>query len=329
MTQSLSRRSLWLGLLAGIALVPGLAAAQSAFPNKPIRLIVPFAGGVTDQLTRVYGEKLSVQLGQPVLIETKAGASGGIGARYVAQAPADGYTLLIGSDGLALNSVLTPETDFHPVKDLEPITPLLGVPFLLVTGNQQPYATLQDLVAAAKSRPGSLNYASNGTSSSAYLMGEALKSEAGITAEQIPYKGGGEQALALMSGEVNFAFLTTAFVAPYIRDGAIRPLANASVNRSGLYPEVKTVNELGFKSLGRGATWFGVFSPKNTPPDVRKRLVEASKTVLADPHWQSTGKGWGGDLPDGKVPDAELATQLQDSIDYYTKTLKALGLKKS
>lgn len=305
--------------------LPALAA--ESWPSRPIKLIVPFAAGVTDKVSRVLGERLEKVLGQPVVIETKAGGGGTVGTRYAAQQAADGYTLLIGSDGLALNAALGAEDGFDPTRDLTPITPIVSFPFLLVTGEKKPYTTLADLIAAAKAEPGKLNYATNGVSTSSFLMGEALKAETGTDIVPIPYKGGSEQALALIAGDVEYAYLTTAFVQPYIRDGALKPLAIATRTRSPAYPDVPTVDELGYKTLGHGFTWFALFAPKGVPEDIRQKLATAAASVVAEPDFQATLTSWGGSSIGSTSQD--LANLLASQIDVYRKQLASVPLKKS
>ncbi|OWJ69171.1 Bug family tripartite tricarboxylate transporter substrate binding protein [Inquilinus limosus] len=303
------------------------AIAEDSYPNRPIHLVVPFAGGVTDKVSRVFGERLEAILKQPIVVETKAGGSGVVGTRWAAQQPADGYTLLVGSDGLSLNAALASDDTFDPARDLTPIAPIVSFPFLLVTSVNKPYRDLRDLVTTAKAAPGRLNYATNGVSTGSSLMGEALKSETGTDIVPIPYKGGSEQALALISGDVDYAFLTTAFVQPYIRDGALKPLAIATHERSAAFTDVPTVSELGYTTLGKGFTWFALFAPKGLPDAIRARLEAASGQILADPSFRKTLAEWDGS-PIGTTSQ-DLAELLRSQTDLYVKQLAELPAKQN
>ncbi|EWM51307.1 tripartite tricarboxylate transporter receptor family protein [Bordetella holmesii 70147] len=287
---STSRRALLGGVLAltaGLSLLAP-AAAQTDFPNKPLRFIVPYPpGGPLDTMARLLAEKVRDSLGQPVIVENKASAGGNIGADLVAKAAPDGYTLVMGAVAThAINPFLFANLPYDPVKDFAPITIVASVPNVLVMNvdfaQKNNINNVADLVAYAKKNPGRLNYGSGGNGSAGHLSGELLKARAGIAAEHIPYQGAAPAQLALLSGQSDFMFDNLAASAPLIKDGKVKALAVTTAKRSSLLPDVPTVEESGVKGFDLG-TWFGVFVPGATPAPVVAKLNKAYTDALNRP----------------------------------------------
>jgi len=262
------------------SLVLGLALAMSAsqavaqaWPTKPIKWVVPFApGGTTDILARTIGEKLAVALGQPVIVENKPGAGGGLGADFVAKAAPDGYTILGGTISTnAINASLYKDLPYDPVKDFIPITLIARVPNMLVVNNDVPAKTVAELIALMKKNPGKYTFASSGNGTSQHLSGELFKGMAGVDMQHIPYKGSPPALQDVMGGSVTMTFdnITTAW--PLAKGGKLRALGVTTAKRSPAAPDVPTIAEAGVVGYEIGS-WQGVFAPAGTPPAIVKRL---------------------------------------------------------
>ncbi len=294
MTRSLvsaTRRALvggTLALAAGLSLMAAPAAAQTEFPSKPLRFIVPYPpGGPLDTMARLLAEKVRDALGQPVVVENKAGAGGNIGADLVAKAAPDGYTLVMGAVAThAINPFLFANLPYDPIKDFAPITIVASVSNVLVMNlefaQKNKINNVADLIAYAKKNPGRLNYGSGGNGSAGHLSGELLKARAGIAVEHIPYQGAAPAQLALLSGQSDFMFDNLAASAPLIKDGKVKALAVTTAKRSSLLPDVPTVEESGVEGFDLG-TWFGVFAPGGTPAAVAAKLNKAYGDALRLP----------------------------------------------
>jgi tripartite-type tricarboxylate transporter receptor subunit TctC len=265
------------------ALAPSMAKAQaSAYPQKPVRLVIPFPGGFTDTLARLVGQKMSEGLGQPVLVEQRPGGGGQLAAGEVLRAPADGHTLFLIHIGThAINPHLQTKLNYHPEQDFVPISELARVPNLLVVSPSLPAGNVQELVALAKARPGTLFYASPGVGTSGHLAGELFKSLAGIEIGHVAYKGTAESLQDLMSGRVHLLFDTLAQSAPLARSGKLRGLAVTSAQRHATFPEFPTMSESGFAGWETGP-WFGLAVRSGTPDEVVKRIhLETAKAMSA------------------------------------------------
>lgn len=283
---SLLRRRV-LGVLgASLLAVSSLGHAQtSSYPSQPITLVVPFAtGGTTSILARLLADRVSQGLGQTIVVENKPGAGGNIGMDYVARAKPDGYTLLMGPIGLAINPALYKNMTFNPIGDLEPIGLYGGVPNLLVVHPSLPVKSVADLIAYAKENPNKLNYASNGNGTSSHLAAEMLKSEAGIEMTHIPYKGGGPAMQDLIGGQVDMLFDQMPAVLPQVEAGTVVALGVSSSERSKSAPAIPAVSESipGFDLM----VWFGWLAPKGTPDEVIQRINKEINAALANPEFQ-------------------------------------------
>ena len=283
MKNACSRRRA-LAALGGFAFTPAWAQAGSgaAYPTRPVKIVVPFgAGGLTDIVARAIAQHLTTRLGQQVVVENKSGASGNIGADYVAKSKADGYTLLMGSIGTnAVNAHLF-ATMPYSVKDFTAVALVASGTLMLVTNPQVPARDLRELLAYARANPGKLSYASGGAGASQHLAGELLKNMAGVDIAHVPYRGLAPAVTDVVSGQVSMTF-DLATVAPFVRSGQLRPIAVANGRRSSAFPEVPTIAEAGLPGYEASA-WYGLFAPAGTPQSVIALLNAETNRALADP----------------------------------------------
>jgi tripartite-type tricarboxylate transporter receptor subunit TctC len=274
MEKSMIKFARTIAALAALALAIGAVNAQTAaWPSKPIKWVVPFApGGTTDILARTVGEKLAIALGQPVVVENKPGAGGGVGAEFTARSAPDGYTIMGGTISThAINASLYSKLPYDPVKDFVAITLIARVPNLLVVNPTIPANNVAELIALLKANPGKYTFASSGNGTSQHLSGELFKTMAGVDMQHIPYKGSPPALQDVVGGQVSMTFdnITTAW--PLAKAGKLRPLAVTTAKRSAIAAEVPTLAEAGLPGFEVGS-WQGVFAPAGTPPDVVKRL---------------------------------------------------------
>jgi len=284
MHANVGRRLLLKSLLAlPAAAALGRADAASPYPNRPIRLVVPYAaGGGPDIQTRKLAELLARELGQPVVVENKVGAGGILAAEFVAQQPADGYTLMLGASTHVTQKLLQPGAKFDPMAFTHIIR--VGVsPAVLVVSASSPYRNVADLVAAVRRAPGTLNYASGGIGSAAHVSGAAFASATGIDVVHVPYKGSVEIVPSLIKGDTQFGFPVAATAIPQIASGKARALAVTSASRAAVLPQVPTLNEaLGRKDLDLDA-WSGIWAPPHLSAPIVARLHAAVMQALGDP----------------------------------------------
>jgi tripartite-type tricarboxylate transporter receptor subunit TctC len=279
----------WFGgtarVLAAVALslFAGYACAQ-AYPAKPVKIIVGFApGSATDILARVVGEYLGKSLGQPFVIENKAGAGGGIGTAQAKDASPDGYTLVAaGSGPFAINPAVFSKMAYDPVKDFEPIGNIVLTPQVIVVSAQSPYKSLRELVAAAKAKPGDIAYASLGNGSTSHLTMEAFQQAAGVKLNHIPFKGSADAQTQLIGGQVPLMSDTVSGVLAQVKAGKLRALGVAIPNRSPFLPEVPTVAEQGFPGF-ESVGWIGLAAPAKTPTAILDRLNAELRRMHQDP----------------------------------------------
>jgi tripartite-type tricarboxylate transporter receptor subunit TctC len=269
--------------LLAAALLAGGVAAQGAYPSKPIRLIVPFtAGSGTDIIARTVGDVMSKSMGQPVLIDNKPGAGGTIGAAQVAKSEPDGYTVLIHSSGHALNPAIYPNLSYDTLKDLTGVTPLAALPNVMVVSPTRGWKNVADVIAAAKAKPGQLNFASAGMGSATHLNAEKFKLQAGIDAVHVPFKGTPEALTDVIGGRNDWFFAPLSSALPLINDGKLQALAVSTAKRSPSLPNVPTTVEAGVP--GSDYTfWVGMIVPAATPAPVVKRLHDEVLKALASP----------------------------------------------
>lgn len=274
-----------LALPLGLLVAPAPAPAQDgAFPTRPIKLIVPFPpGGPTDAMARTLAVGVGERLGQPVVVENRAGAGGNIGAEAVARSEADGHTLLFGTSGpLAINSSLYRKIGYDPLKSFAPVIQIGHLPNILVVNPAIDAKTVGELVALARARPGSLDYASSGNGASSHLAGVLFNSVAGTDFQHIPYKGTGPALTDLVGGQVSMAFTDILTALPYVQSGKLRALGVTTTTRSQALPQVPTIDEQGFKGYDV-SVFFGVVAPAGTPADRVAKLNQAFDAELATP----------------------------------------------
>jgi len=263
-------RNAFAGLV--LALIAGAVVAQP-WPSKPIKWVVPFApGGTTDILARTIGEKLSVALGQPIIVENKPGAGGGVGAEQVAKSPPDGYTIMGGTISThAINASLYKNLPYDPVRDFAPITLIVRVPNMLVVNPDVPAKDVRELIALLKTNPGKYSFASSGNGTSQHLSGELFKVMTGVEMQHVPYRGSPPALADVVGGQVTMTFdnITTAW--PLVKGGKLRALAVTTAKRSPIAPDVPTLAESGLAGYEIGS-WQGVFAPAGVPAEIVKRF---------------------------------------------------------
>ena len=318
---------------ATLPLLPWLARAETGWPGKPVRIVVPFAaGGTTDILARAIAPELQRVFGQPFVVDNKPGAGGNSGAAEVAKSPADGLTLLMGTVGThAINVSLYPKMPYDHIKDFAPITLVAGVPNVVVMNpaSAQKYNvnTTVDLIRAAKAHPGRLNVASSGNGTSIHLSAELFKSMTGTFMLHLPYRGSGPALIDLIAGNVDLMFDNLPSALPHIKSGKLKALAVTSGQRSGALPEVPTVAESGGLLLRNyeASSWFGLLAPAGTPADVVLRIQQETAKALALPTVKDRMLSQGA-IPGGMAP-AAFAQFIDAETRKWAQVVKASGAK--
>jgi tripartite-type tricarboxylate transporter receptor subunit TctC len=319
--------------LASLGAWPVLVRAQSNWPSKPVRIVVPFAaGGTTDLLARALAPELQRVFGQPFVVDNKPGAGGSTGAAEVAKSINDGHTLLMGTVGThAINASLYPKMPYDHVKDFAPVTLVAGVPNVVVMNpaSAQKYEvnSLADLTRAARMHPGQLNVASSGNGTSIHLAAELYKSMTGTFMLHLPYKGSGPALIDLMAGNVDLMFDNLPSALPHIKSGKLKALAVTSGARSGALPEVPTVAEAGgllLKSF-EASSWFGLLAPAGTPAEIVSRLQQETAKALAMPAVKDRLLSQGA-IPNGNSPQ-EFARFIDAETKKWAQVVKASGAK--
>jgi tripartite-type tricarboxylate transporter receptor subunit TctC len=312
-------------LCAALAAVTASAAAQQ-YPVRPVRFVLGFApGGASDTMARAIGTQLSEGLGQPVVIDNRAGAGGNIAAEIVARSAPDGYTMLLGNNGiLAVNVSLYSKLAFDPVKDFAPVVLVASQPNVLVVHPGVAVNSVKALVALAKAKPGQLNYASPGPGTTGHLAGELFKRMAGLEYTIIPFKGGGPAALAMLSGETQFTFATALSVQGHIKSGKLRALAVTTAARSVSFPELPTVAEAGVPGFD-AITWHGVVVPARTPQAVIARLNREFNRLLQAPDMRAKLLALGSEVIGGEPK--QLTDYIKVEIPRWAKVIKDSGAR--
>ena len=307
-----------------LALLTSHAAAQ-AWPRKPLRAIVPVgAGSSTDIVHRLVLEKMSEQLGQPIVVENRTGAGGTVGSAIVAKSEPDGYTILAHGAAHTIAPALYKALPYHPARDFVSVVPIGTSPSVLVVSPAKGMKSAADLVAAAKSRPGAMNFSSVGIGSATHLSAERFVSSAGIRAEHVPFKGGAEATLEVIAGRVDFFFGPVALVLPHIRDGKLAGLAVNSASRSAALADVPTLREAGYRDA-EYPIWFGLFAPAKTPPAIVNKLNRETLDALQAPRIREKLAGLGVD-PMVMSP-AQFAAHVDSEIQLNATLANKAGLK--
>jgi tripartite-type tricarboxylate transporter receptor subunit TctC len=310
---------------AVIAAIGALAAhAQPAYPDKPVKFVVPVAsGGVTDVVARVLAARLTVSLGQAVIVENRAGGSGIPAADYVAHSKPDGYILFMGTIGtLTVNQAMFASMPYDPARDFTPVSLVAGAPTILVVTPGLPVHSVRDLVAYAKANPGKLNYASFGNGTSSHLAGELFKSLAGVSATHVPYKGAGPALTDLLAGRVDLLFDNIITSLPHIKDGRLRALAVTAAQRSRLVPDVPTMAEAGLPGQEISG-WLGLVAPAGTPSEIVEKLSAQMARQLRLPEVQEKLVGV---EAVGSTP-AEFDAFMRSERAKWTRLVKEAGIR--
>ena len=309
-------------LATAIAIAPSAGAQK--YPDHPIKLIVPVPpGGGVDILSRAIGNKMSQSMGQPVVVENKAGASAAIGTEMLAKSPPDGYTIMMGYSAHATNPIFSSSLPYDTNKDFAAIAHVGYIPLILVVNANSPYRTVQELVAAAKAKPGQLQFASGGAGAGAHLSGELLKNIAGVDIVHVPYKGNAPALNDLLGGQVTMMFDTITTALPHVKSGKLRALAVTSPTRSPLAPEVPTMIESGLPAFDISA-WYVMFAPANVPKDVMQRLNAEVNKAIADPELRKSLGEQGVEFTGGTSADADKF--VHGEVDRWGKIIKTRGM---
>jgi tripartite-type tricarboxylate transporter receptor subunit TctC len=321
-------------LAKAVVLIPLFAAAAPAYaqeplkdyPSRPIRLVVPFPpGGPNDIIGRVFAQKIQDLLGQPVIVDNRAGAGGGLGTDNVAKSEPDGYTIAISSAGaLAISAALQEKILYDPLKDLAPITLVAKVPELLVASTTLPAADVKALIALAKAKPGAINYGSSGPGSMPHLAGALFGVSAGIDIVHVPYRGAAPAINDLIGHQVQIIFLDLPVLLPHIQSGAIRALAVGGRERVPPLPDLPTLNELGYPQI-EADNWYGMVAPAKTPPAIILRLNAVALAAMKAPEVQEKLAPQGAILI-GNTPE-EFGAYMASEIRKWTKVVQTAGIK--
>ena len=311
-------------LLATALWVPGVpaqtATAPQSWPSKPLRLVVPFpAGGAVDLLARLISPRLGESLGQPVVLDYRAGAGGNVGADLVAKSAADGYTMLLTANGHAIGPALYKKLPFNAERDFAPVTQVVATTFLLAGKPSGPIQSLRELLAAARARPGSINYGSTGIGSGPHLTLELLKVVAGVSMEHVPYKGDAPLINALMANEIDVAAIPPATGMQYLPSGKLRALALTGAQRSQAMPDVPTPAEAGLAGF-EFTSWQGLFMPANTPRDIVQRVQRDTARALAQPELRERLRALGMEIV-GSTPE-EFEARFKADIVKFTRLVR-------
>src|SRR4051812_33788243 len=312
------------GIAATLALASGPAQAQPAYPNRPVKIIVPIApGGSYDLVGRIMADALTKRTGQAFFVENKPGAGTVVGSQSAAQSEADGYTLLVGGlSNMAFNSALYTKLGYDPLKDFVPVALVYRFGYVMVARRDLPQTTLQDVVAAAKAGPGSITVATAGVGTGQHLVAAAFMKAAGIKLLEVPYKGSPPAFTDLLAGRVDLFFDSNAAGLPYVQSGQARGIAVLSSKRSALVPDVPTMSEAGVTGLDVDS-WLGIFAPAKTPPEAIARLrreIRAALPDLKERFDKSGGEAW--DLPDDR-----LQGFVTSEYEAWTKLILEAGIR--
>jgi len=313
-------------LPAALAALLATPAPAQQYPTKPVRLIVAFApGGASDLLARLLATRLGESFGQTVVVDNRPAAGGIVGSDTVAKAAPDGYTLLVGSAAaFAITPHLNVKLPYDTVKDFAPVSPFASLTFVLTVNPKVPAQSLQELIALAKSKPGTLNLGSAGNGTTTHMVGELFKHTAGVDLTHVPFKGAGPAMLALVSGQIQVLFDASITTLPQLKAGRIRALAVGSPKRSALFPEIPTFTEAGLPGFTAG-NWFGVFAPAKTPASVVSRLNAEIAKVMERPDARSDLLRRGAE-PLTASPEA-FRELVASEYERYGKLVKVSGIR--
>ncbi len=311
------------------ATVLGTAAqAQSsndAFPNKPIRFVVPFPpGGGNDILARALAPKMSDILGQQVVVDNRAGAGGNIGADFVAKSTPDGYTIVIASNQVTMNPWIYSKLPFDIAKDFAPVAQVASVPMLLAIHPDVPAKNLKELIALAKSKPGSLNYSTPGLGTPQHIAFEVFNYDAGIKVTHVPYKGTTPSIVDLIGGQVQATIGTMASLEQHVKTGKVRPIAVSTPKRSPAMPDIPTIDEGGLTGYNV-PLWYSVLAPANTPKDIVAKISAAIRDAMQDPQTKAQLVRQG--FVESYLDPQQMADLIKQDLAYWQRSIQNIGLK--
>jgi tripartite-type tricarboxylate transporter receptor subunit TctC len=322
------KRTPWLTIGAMLVLCSGAPSALAqGYPDRPLRLIVPFpAGGGVDTMARILASKLTDVVKQPVLVEHKPGAGGNVGSDFVAKSAPDGYTMLLNVNGIAISPSLYRKLSYDPLKDLVGVTQVAATQFVLTGSPKLEANTVQEVVALARAKPGTLNYGSSGIGGPLHLQAEIFKHAAGgLQIMHIPYRGDAPVLTALLAGDVQMAFMPQSTGSQQVASGQIKGLGVSGRKRWPSIPNVPTMGESGVEGMADGS-WYGLFVPAGTPPQIVQTLQQAMARTLADPE-VSARIGASGQEPVGS-PTAEFQAFFQSEIARFARVIEAAQIPK-
>lgn len=307
------------------AVLSATAAQAEGWPSRLIKATIPFgAGSATDVVPRLVFDRLSAELGQPFVIENRAGAGGTLGTALVAKSDPDGYNVLAHSSALTIGPSIFPNLTFDVAKDLSSVVMLGSSASVMIVPNERPWKTIQDFIAAAKAKPGSISFGSVGVGSAVHIAAEKFRLAAGIEATHVPYRGGPEVIADIMGGRIDLYFCPLATALPLIRQGQVRALVVSTPKRAADLPDVPTVGEIGLKAA-ESVSWFGVFVPSKTPRDIVERLHAASVKVLNDPAMQASLAKLG--VEPMPMTPAQMDELVKRELVANQELIKAAGIK--
>jgi tripartite-type tricarboxylate transporter receptor subunit TctC len=312
-----------IGVLAGI--LSATAALAEGWPSRLIKVTIPFgAGSATDVVPRLFFDRLAAELGQPIVIENRAGAGGTIGTGLVAKAEPDGYSILAHSSAFTIAPAIFPNLPFDATKDLSSALMIGSSASVMIVPNERPWKSIQDFIAEAKAKPGSISFGSVGIGSAVHIAAEKFRLAAGIEATHIPYRGGPEVISDIMGGRIDLYFCPLATALPLIRQGQVKALVVSTPKRAADLPDVPTLGEIGLKAA-ESVSWFGVFVPSKTPRDIVEKFHAAGVKVLSDPAMQASLSKL------GVEPMPMTALQMDELVKRETaanlELIKAAGIK--
>jgi tripartite-type tricarboxylate transporter receptor subunit TctC len=315
-------------LAAAMLAGPGACAAADniPFPDKPIRFIVTFApGGGTDIFARAIAVKFTEAWGQPVIVDNRAGGNGNIGSDIVAKAPADGYTILLTTNATIVINPHLSKLPYDPVRDFAPVSQVATLPFVLLVHPTLPVKSVAELIALAKAKPGALNYGSSGGGGGAHLGGEMMKTAAKIDMTHVPYKGAAPALVALLSGEVQFMFVSILTATPLIESGRVRAIAVSGLKRSPALPNVPAVAETPGLAGFETDLWYGMLAPAKTNPRIVDKLYRETKKILFQPEFRNRYEPTGTQMV-GSSP-AEFAATIKKDLAKWGEVIKTANIK--
>jgi tripartite-type tricarboxylate transporter receptor subunit TctC len=322
----MQRRTFFLGSLGASLMFRSVAKAAETYPSRAVRIVVPYAaGGGPDIMVRQFGPRLSRTMGQPIVVENKVGAGGVLAAQYVAQAAADGYTVLLGSNSHLIQKALQPSLMFDPEHDFLPVTVIGTSPSVLVVSANSPYRSVQDLVAALRARPGKMNYASGGIGSAAHLGGATFATLLKADAVHVPFKGSVEIPISLVRGDTDFAFAIAGTAIPQVKSGRLRALAVTSREPMAELPDVPALYDILHSDLAIQEFWFGLWLPRNSRVEVVDKLYGATTAALKDAAVKNEFEAAGIRVIQSDNPQAAAAFVLDESRK-WAEIIKLTGI---